>query len=267
MRHYWLLGMLILLCGSAFTRPPQPCVGRACQADPPTPRPITQPNPALGWSVLDLGSETDQLSAFVASPMDEPYYIPNKGRYMDPERGGPHFGVDFTDFDAAMTGTLKPIHPLGPGIVTAVHPCVACWADGGQPQGQIRSARWQHNFGYGGVLVLEHPVNEYMSFYSLYAHLQDIYVIQGQQVDATTTLANMGISGDAAGFHVHIEVRFGAPGLFWGADFSDAVAVQRWVMLEVCNPTPLLNPETHGYFLALLENWLQRHHPEALADD
>ena len=63
---------------------------------------------------------------------------------------------------------------------------------------------------YGNLVVIEldtpfldQPV------YNLYAHLSEIFVVEGQQVDAQEVIALSGASGVADGPHLHFEVRVG----------------------------------------------------------
>ncbi len=63
---------------------------------------------------------------------------------------------------------------------------------------------------YGNTVVLEHrlPGME-TSLYTLYAHLSEIQVQAGQQVQAGEPLGLVGMSGSADGPHLHFEVRIG----------------------------------------------------------
>ncbi len=63
---------------------------------------------------------------------------------------------------------------------------------------------------YGNTVVLEHRLpNMEMPLYTLYAHLSEIQVQVGQQVQAGDPLGLVGMSGSADGPHLHFEVRIG----------------------------------------------------------
>ncbi|HEX9105898.1 MAG TPA: M23 family metallopeptidase [Longimicrobiales bacterium] len=57
--------------------------------------------------------------------------------------------------------------------------------------------------GYGNVVVLHH----HGSTYTVYGHLSQINVKQGEHVEAGQTIALSGHSGNARGPHLHFEVR------------------------------------------------------------
>lgn len=56
----------------------------------------------------------------------------------------------------------------------------------------------RHDFGYQG-----------QELYTVYAHLQSIYVWDGQYVEAGEQLGTVGSTGDSDGPHLHFEVRLG----------------------------------------------------------
>lgn len=63
-------------------------------------------------------------------------------------------------------------------------------------------------FGYGKHIIIDHGDN----ITSVYAHLDKIYVYQGQEVKVGDQIGNMGETGWATGPHLHFEVRiYGIP--------------------------------------------------------
>jgi murein DD-endopeptidase MepM/ murein hydrolase activator NlpD len=58
-------------------------------------------------------------------------------------------------------------------------------------------------FGYGKNVIVDHGDG----LTSLYAHLSNIDVKTGQEVDTDTVLGEMGATGHAFGDHLHLEVR------------------------------------------------------------
>jgi LysM repeat protein len=70
--------------------------------------------------------------------------------------------------------------------------------------GVVVYAGWSYH-GYGNLVVIDHG-NE---FQSLYAHLNDIYVVCGQSVYQGTTIAALGTTGASSGPHLHFEILYG----------------------------------------------------------
>jgi murein DD-endopeptidase MepM/ murein hydrolase activator NlpD len=70
--------------------------------------------------------------------------------------------------------------------------------------GYVSFAGWT-DIGYGYLIVVDHA-NGYQTYY---AHLNDIYVIEGQAVDAGQVIGAMGSTGNSTGPHLHFEVRYG----------------------------------------------------------
>lgn len=68
----------------------------------------------------------------------------------------------------------------------------------------VKFSPW-NNF-YGNVVVIRHSGG----LFTLYAHLSNILVVQGQEVYAGSVIGNVGMSGGATGPHLHFEVRKGA---------------------------------------------------------
>ena len=59
--------------------------------------------------------------------------------------------------------------------------------------------------GYGRVVILKHPGG----YETVYAHLQDNFVLDGAHIRQGQVIADMGSSGASSGPHLHFEVRFG----------------------------------------------------------
>lgn len=60
-----------------------------------------------------------------------------------------------------------------------------------------------HNRGYGQMIVIDHGAG----IETAYAHNQRNLVQQGQRVQQGMTIATVGNSGNATGYHVHFEIR------------------------------------------------------------
>lgn len=63
---------------------------------------------------------------------------------------------------------------------------------------------------YGNLVIIElDSTYEGQPVYNLYGHLSELYVVEGQHVDAEQLIALSGASGIADGPHLHFEVRVG----------------------------------------------------------
>ncbi|MDY0018365.1 MAG: LysM peptidoglycan-binding domain-containing M23 family metallopeptidase [Anaerolineae bacterium] len=70
--------------------------------------------------------------------------------------------------------------------------------------GYVSFAGWT-DIGYGYLIVVDHA-NGYQTYY---AHLDNIYVVEGQAVDPGQVIGAMGSTGNSTGPHLHFEVRYG----------------------------------------------------------
>lgn len=61
----------------------------------------------------------------------------------------------------------------------------------------------QYNGGYGNFIKIQHP----NGVVTVYAHLSELEVKEGQSVDQGTMIGRMGNTGKATGCHLHFEVR------------------------------------------------------------
>ncbi len=89
--------------------------------------------------------------------------------------GRMHLGIDFA---------ADPLSPVG-----AAH------------EGVVVFSGWMHD--YGNTVVVNHGGG----LATLYAHLSESFVLEGQPVAASETLGSVGATGRATGPHVHFEVR------------------------------------------------------------
>jgi hypothetical protein len=88
-----------------------------------------------------------------------------------------------------------------------VHRTFHCIECGSEPnkQAELGNFSKERGYGFGNYVVLHKD-----GYYVMYAHLQSIYVEPGQVLDQvfwSTAIGKMGQSGNADGWHLHLEVR------------------------------------------------------------
>jgi murein DD-endopeptidase MepM/ murein hydrolase activator NlpD len=69
--------------------------------------------------------------------------------------------------------------------------------------GYVSFAGWT-DIGYGYLIIVDHA-NGYSSYY---AHLSQLYVLLGQQVDKGQVIGAVGSTGNSTGPHLHLEIRY-----------------------------------------------------------
>jgi murein DD-endopeptidase MepM/ murein hydrolase activator NlpD len=148
---------------------------------PPPPPPAATPEPFFAAAAPEEASPAGDFSP-AASVAVSGFIWPLIGSLNDyfgtPRGGGTyHSGIDI----GAPTGT--PIAAAAPGQVVLV-------SAGG---------------GYGNYVVVRHD----NGYETLYAHLSQVYVVQGQWVAQGEAVGAVGATGWATGPHLHFEVRVG----------------------------------------------------------
>ena len=126
----------------------------------------------------------------------------------------PEGGTVWTDkvypYGSTKGGTLRPHHGVefyvenGTQVIAAASGTVVVAGND-----SVIAYGPETNF-YGNLVIIElDTLFEGQPVYNLYAHLSDIYVAEGQHVDAEQLIALSGASGVADGPHLHFEVRLG----------------------------------------------------------
>lgn len=130
------------------------------------------------------------------------------------QRPIPEDGVVWTDkiypYGSSKGGTLRTHHGVefnvekGSQVIAAASGTVVVAG-----KDDVLAFGPQTNF-YGNLVVIELDTTfEGKPVYTLYGHLSEIYVAEGQHVDAQQFIALSGASGVADGPHLHFEVRLG----------------------------------------------------------
>jgi len=105
-------------------------------------------------------------------------------RITNPYKGSAHTGVD-------LGRTSQPMTVLAHGsgeVIIAV-------------SGKSNNKGSTGNESYGNFIKIKHD-----NYYTLYAHLRDVYVSVGNKVNEKEAIGTMGESGNAYGVHLHFEV-------------------------------------------------------------
>ena len=210
------------------------------------------PNPAFGHYVARTAD--DPLGGFMRRPLDR-FIVPAGGTFLDPLHLDPHYGVDYTYPDDYLDGKILWVHPIGPGYVTARSACLLCYVDG-DAQGRTRIRLPRYNFGFGSLILIETPYAPDVSIYTLYAHLARDFVGLGDYVAPDEIMGVAGTTGFSENVHVHVEVRYGPPGRFWNADFSQWSTLDRWMAMMFVDPVWLVYPENHGLMIMALAKYI-----------
>ena len=180
------------------------------QSEVPTPAPVLEP------LEIDFSAPSQDLVSgwrpplypvpLALTPFDHfyftrPYAVNETGWPVEDYRYGGSFFEDVvhSGMDIKIpVGT--PIIAAGPGKVTwAGYGLFAGRYDPDDPYGKAVMIR--HNFGYKGALL-----------YTVYAHLDQVVVDEGQQVEAGDLLGLSGKTGSTSGPHLHFEVRLDESG-------------------------------------------------------
>ncbi len=169
---------------------------------PSVPVPTTCPPDQCAYASLFLSRP---IAASANDRVDVTYRFGN----TQGERREPHHGVEF-------------LNPYGTPVLAAADGVVVMAGNDQEPTSE--QGVWPityfgpvQNF-YGNLVVIEHivPAELLQAFpelpqpaYTLYAHLSEVLVTVGQQVQVGQEIGKVGMSGVAQGPHLHFEVRLG----------------------------------------------------------
>ena len=137
----------------------------------------------------------------------------------------PAYGVPVSTFEMpfscaqSWTGSTRSSHSPNPNSIDWNRP-----DDAGDPvvaaaSGVVSRADPYSNSGYGHLVVIDHGRDEE----TLYAHLDDVYVVAGQRIDKGAIVGMVGSTGGSTGPHLHFEERQNGrtvPAYFHGRAFA-----------------------------------------------
>jgi Peptidase family M23 len=86
---------------------------------------------------------------------------------------------------------------------------------------------------YGNIVVIEHSISDapFNKLYTLYAHLSKIDVSLGQAVQSGEAIGEVGMTGTAAGSHLHFELRVTPD------DYNSTLDPELWLLPRSGNGT------------------------------
>jgi murein DD-endopeptidase MepM/ murein hydrolase activator NlpD len=144
--------------------------------------------------ITDQNSENDYITMFAFPiPEDGNRVIESTYRFGSTQSGAliPHDGVEI-------------LNPLGTPVL-AVADGEVFFAGNDRT---LKRGRFT-NF-YGNIIIIKHELKGYSEpVYSFYAHLDQVFVTDGQPVSSGQEIGTVGASGKAFTNHLHFEVRVG----------------------------------------------------------
>lgn len=155
--------------------------------------------PNLAWRIKDLHLTIHRLlrrNAELLGRMETP---------RGPIRGAPRLEwpmspLIYTSYFGLRRDPITGVRKFHTGVDLGASKGVLINAAG---PGRVVFAGW--NGGYGRCVVVQH-IGGYQT---LYAHMSNILVMHGVQVDSGTPLGQVGSTGRSTGPHLHFEVRRG----------------------------------------------------------
>jgi murein DD-endopeptidase MepM/ murein hydrolase activator NlpD len=143
---------------------------------------------------------------WAVSPNDHFYFQrPIAANYIDFILPDYRYGGLFTGTNIVHTGIDIPADPGTP--VLAAAPGTVTWAG----YGLYSQKKSNKDDPYGKAVVIRHDFgHQGRSLYTVYAHLSQIDVTEGQWVDTGQQVGLVGNTGFTTGPHLHFEVRIGA---------------------------------------------------------
>ncbi|WP_300457582.1 peptidoglycan DD-metalloendopeptidase family protein [Desulfobacula sp.] len=147
---------------------------------------------ALKQAARQLEARIDQIQKGAVAPAEEGDFSQYKGRLMIPVSG-------------EIMSTYGPSMPKDYKVFT-FQKGIDIRVERGEPvksvfKGEIIFAQWLK--GYGNLLIINHGDH----YYTLYAHVEEIFKDKGETVETGEVIATAGDTGSIKGMCLHFEVR------------------------------------------------------------
>lgn len=169
-----------------------------------------------GETAVDPTPVDDQDETVTPMPTFTPPNLPftSHDEHFWLQRPIPEGGTVWTDktypYGSTRGGTLRPHHGVE-FYVPQGTPVLAVAAGTVIVAGEDNTIVYGEQLGfYGKLIIIELDATwQGQPVYTLYAHLSQLYVVEGQRVAALEPIALSGATGVADGPHLHFEVRLG----------------------------------------------------------
>lgn len=147
---------------------------------------------SLKASANELDAKLSAMDKQVLNPVEDVSFLRQKGRLRIPVQG-----KIVSTFGTSKNGDYKSF-TFQSGVDIKV--------ERGEPvrsvfKGEVLFAQWLK--GYGNLLIINHGDN----YYTLYAHVEEIFKKKGETVDTGEVIATAGDTGSVKGLCLHFEVR------------------------------------------------------------
>jgi len=141
---------------------------------------------------------------WIPSPHDHFYFL-NPISAFDIEAAYSNYGYGDVFFENVVHTGIDIPGDIGTPILAAGEGKVVYAG-----QGIYRGGNNVYDDPYGKAIVIEHSFSyQGEQLFTLYAHLDEILVVEGQEVKAGERIGYMGNTGKTTGPHLHFEVRLG----------------------------------------------------------
>ncbi len=214
----------------------------------------TPPPPTMSDLSVTISATAEITGTPGASPTAGPTFTPPPPPGDGPDhlwfRRPVNEGVTWTDkhypYGSTRGGTLRIHHGVEFNVGYNT-PIVAVAAGTVRVAGDDSAVAYgPHTNFYGNLVIIEH---DYLAgglpLFSLYGHLNELLVAEGQRVESGTLIGLSGATGVADGPHVHLEVRVGANSydntrnpLLWLFPFPDRGVIAGRVTFASGEPAP-----------------------------
>ncbi|MBU0971927.1 MAG: peptidoglycan DD-metalloendopeptidase family protein [Proteobacteria bacterium] len=147
---------------------------------------------SLKSSARDLDEKMSTMGEQILHPIENSSFSHQKGRLSIPVNG-----KIISTFGPSKNGDYKSF-TFQSGIDITV--------ERGEPvrsvfKGEVIFSQWLK--GYGNMLIINHGDN----YYTLYAHVEEVFKKKGEAVDTGEVIATAGDTGSIKGLYLHFEVR------------------------------------------------------------
>ncbi len=168
--------------------------------------PVIAPSAGPAHGPIGLASANDFLHVMLNQPVNTPPFVAlavgGVGRAQHAETGAipPNWPYGSGHFTWPLYGWLTQGYRYDHRAVDIAAPSGALVT--AADRGVVIRAGW-NNQGYGRFVVIDHNID----YLTLYAHLSEVLVQEGQVVAQGQAIGRVGSTGNSTGPHLHFEIR------------------------------------------------------------